>query len=67
MGDELLTLYYVQELELLFQELDPNNDGIVTFEEFYDGFMAFKEASNAAAEEECSSKLLTLWCCSLNC
>ena len=41
-----------QDLVELFQELDDNKDGLVTFEEFLNGLRLFKEAVGDQQEQE---------------
>ena len=56
---------HVQDLVELFQELDDNKDGLVTFEEFLNGLRLFKEAVGDQQEQ---GKILTecgFFCCGL--
>jgi len=47
-----------QDLVELFQELDDNKDGLVTFEEFLNGLRLFKEEEEEGGDQSQSFILL---------
>ena len=49
-----------QDLVELFQELDDNKDGLVTFEEFLNGLRLFKEEEEEGGNQS-QSLILVTW------